>query len=323
MVGSGGPPVGAVGLGCMSMSPGYGSPDEREAVATIRRALDLGVTHLDTADSYGAGAGEEIVGRAIRGRRTEAFLATKVGFVRDEDGGFGVDARPERIRAALEGSLRRLGVDYVDLYYLHRVDSGVPVEESIGAIADLVREGKAARLGISETSAATIRRAHAVHPVSALQSEWSLVSRDVEADVVPTCRELGIALVPFSPLGRGLIAGAVRALDALATDDLRRIFPRFQGENLDRNVVLVERLAALARDRGATPGQLALAWLLHQGPDVLPIPGTARAAHLEENAAAAEIALTPGEVRLIEEALPATAVAGSRYPPELERLVGR
>lgn len=311
----GGLEAGRQGLGCMGMSQSYGAGDERESIATVHRALDLGVVLLDTADVYGAGANEELVGRAVADRRDRVVLATKFSLADP-------DRRPRGdaayVRQAAEASLRRLGVDHVDLYYQHRVDPTVPVEETIGAMAELVAEGKVRHLGMSEASAATIRRAHAVHPIAALQSEWSLWTRDVEADVVPTCRELGIGLVPFSPLGRGFLTGRVRSVDDLADDDVRRGLPRFAEENFARNTAIVEALRALAAERGVTAGQLALAWVHHQGPDVVPIPGTKRVAYLEENVAAADLELTDDDLRVIGAA--ASTVAGERYTPEMLEL---
>ncbi|MEV1120521.1 aldo/keto reductase [Actinosynnema sp. NPDC049800] len=299
----------------MGMSQSYGAGDEAGSIATIHRALDLGVTLLDTADVYGAGANEELVGRAIRGRRDEVVLATKFGLGDP-------DRRPRGdaayVKQALDASLRRLGVDHVDLYYQHRVDPDVPIEETVGAMAELVAEGKVRHLGLSEASAATIRRAHAVHPISALQSEWSLWTRDVEAEVAPTCRELGIGIVPFSPLGRGFLTGRVTSVADLAEDDMRRGLPRFAEENFARNTAIVDALRALAAERGVTAGQLALAWVHHQGEHVVPIPGTKRVEYLEENVAAAELQLDADELRAIEAAAP--AVAGDRYPPEFLRL---
>ncbi len=310
--------VGAQGLGCMGMSQSYGAGDERESIATVHRALDLGVTLLDTADVYGAGANEELVGRAIADRRDRVVLATKFALADP-------DRRPRGdaayVRQAAEASLRRLGVDHIDLYYQHRVDPEVPVEETVGAMAELVRQGKVRHLGLSEASAATIRRAHAVHPITALQSEWSLWTRDIEAEVLPTCRELGIGIVPFSPLGRGFLTGRVTSVDDLAEDDMRRGLPRFSPDNLARNNAIVAALRELAEERGATAGQLALAWVQHQGQDVVPIPGTKRVKYLEENVAAADLALSPGDLRAIEAA--ATTVAGERYTPEMMKMSNR
>ncbi|MFF1530981.1 aldo/keto reductase [Cellulomonas sp. NPDC058312] len=314
--------VSALGLGCMGMSEFYGatsapgSDQERESVATIHRALDLGVTLLDTADIYGPHTNERLVGRAIAGRRDEVVLATKFGVVRDPDaaGARRVDGRPEYVRAALDASLQRLGVDHVDLYYQHRVDPQVPVEETVGALAEAVAAGKIRHIGLSEAGADTIRRAHAVHPVTAVQTEYSLWTRDVEDAVLPTLRELGIGLVPYSPLGRGMLTGSITAATDLADDDFRRANPRFSGDAFDANRVLVERVQALAEDRGVTAAQLALAWVLAQGQDVVPIPGTRRVRYLEQNVAAADVRLTAEDLAALAAAVPPEAVAGDRYP---------
>ncbi len=306
--------VSALGLGCMGMSEFYGPSDEAEAVATIRRALELGIDFLDTADMYGRGANEELVGRAIRGRRDAVVLATKFGNVRHDDGSREVRGDPDYVRQACDASLRRLGVDHVDLYYQHRVDRRVPIEETVGAMAELVTAGKVRYLGLSEASPQTIRRAHAVHPISALQSEYSLWTRDPESGPLPTCRELGIGFVAYSPLGRGFLSGRIRSAADLAGDDFRRHNPRFQDPNLRRNLALVQTLEELAGARGCTPAQLALAWVLSRGPDVVPIPGTKRRRYLEENAAAAELELTAAELERLDEAFPPGAAAGERYP---------
>jgi aryl-alcohol dehydrogenase-like predicted oxidoreductase len=303
--------VSAQGLGCMGMSWAYGTGDETESVATIHRALDLGVTFLDTADAYGAGANEELVGRAIVDRRDEVVLATKFAIVFDADGNRSVNGRPEYVRQACDASLGRLGVDTIDLYYQHRADPKVPIEETVGAMAELVAAGKVRHLGLSEAAGDTIRRAHAVHPISALQSEWSLWSRDLEADEVPTARELGIGLVPYSPLGRGLLTGRITATDDLDRHDFRHTQPRFQGDNLARNLALVERVRALADEKGVTPGQLALAWVQALGEDVAPIPGTKRRTYLEENVAALDVDLSADDLARLGEL--SDGVAGERY----------
>jgi aryl-alcohol dehydrogenase-like predicted oxidoreductase len=305
----------AEGLGCMGMSEFYGSADEVEALATIHRALDLGVTMLDTADSYGPHKNEVLVGRAIADRRDDVVLATKFGIVRDPNDPTvrGVNGRPDYVVAACEASLRRLSVDHIDLYYQHRVDQDVPIEETVGAMASLIEAGKVRFLGLSEASAETIRRAHAVHPISALQSEYSLWSRDIEEEVLPTIRELRIGLVAYSPLGRGFLTGRIASPEDLEENDFRRHQPRFQGENLSRNLELVERVKELATEHQCTPGQLALAWVLHQGEDVIPIPGTKRRAYLEQNVEATEISLSGDDLARIDEVLPADGVAGTRY----------
>jgi aryl-alcohol dehydrogenase-like predicted oxidoreductase len=308
----------------MGMSQSYGRPDEAESLATLQRALDLGVTFLDTADVYGPFTNEELVGRAIRGRRDEVFLATKCGLVSDVVGKpMGVDGSPDHIRSACDASLRRLGVKTIDLYYLHRVDPRTPIEESVRAMAGLVEEGKVRFLGLSEVSARTLRRASAVHPITAVQSEYSLWTRDPETGVLPACRELGVGFVPFSPLGRGFLSGTVRTLEGLPADDFRRRLPRFGGTNLGRNLGLVDHLSSIAREKGCSPAQLALAWLLAQGDDLVPIPGTKRRKYLEENAAAVELSLSSSELARIETAVPKGAVAGERYAPESFALVER
>jgi aryl-alcohol dehydrogenase-like predicted oxidoreductase len=314
-LGRGGPAVSMLGLGCMSMSEFYGPTDEAEATRTIHRALDLGVTLLDTAPSYGLGANERLVGRAVAGRRDQVVVATKFGAVRDGTR-WSLDVRPERARQSIDESLRRLGVDHVDLYVMARRDPAVPVEETVGAMAELVAAGKVRHLGLSEVGAETLRRACAVHPVAALQSEYALWTRGIEAEILPAARELGVALMAYSPLGRGLLAGAITSEADLGAADLRRLLlPRFQGENLRRNLALVTGVRAVAEEVGATPAQVALAWVLAQGEDVVPIPGTARVRHLEENVAAAELALTDAQLRRLAEAVRPEAVAGERYEP--------
>ena len=305
--------VSKLGLGCMGMSEFYGTADASEAVATIRRALELGITFLDTADMYGRGANEELVGQAIRDRRDQVVLATKFGNVRNDDGTRGVRGDAEYVRQACDASLRRLGVDYVDLYYQHRVDFTVPIEETVGAMAELVRAGKVRYLGLSEASPETIRRAHAVHPISALQTEYSLWTRDPEDGPLPACRELGIGFVAYSPLGRGFLTGQIRSPEDLEEDDFRRNNPRFQGENFRRNLDLVARVEEIAREKGCTPAQLALAWVLARGDDIVPIPGTKRRRYLEDNAGAVDVELTPEELARLEAAFPKGATAGERY----------
>ncbi len=312
--------VSCLGLGCMGMSQAYGTAearDDTESIATVHRALDLGCTFIDTADAYGVGVNEELVGRALADRRDEAVLATKFGLLpgpgTSKGSPAGIDGSPEHVRAAIDASLARLGVDHVDLWYLHRLDRRVPIEETVGAMAEAVAAGKVGHLGLSEVSPATIRRAHSTHPIAAVQSEWSLWTRDPEAAVLPACRELGIGFVPFSPLGRGFLSGDLRSPDDFPPDDMRRALPRFQGENFDRNLELVAKVRELATARGATPSQLALAWLLAQGSDVAPIPGTKRRTRLEENLAAAELELSDDELRAIGDAFPPEVAAGERY----------
>jgi aryl-alcohol dehydrogenase-like predicted oxidoreductase len=315
--------VTAQGLGCMGMSEFYGEADEAESIATIHRALELGVTLLDTADQYGRGANEELVGRAIADRREQVVLATKFGIVRGDDPNErGVRGDPDYVRQACDASLARLGLDHIDLYYQHRVDPKVPIEDTVGAMAELVAAGKVRYLGLSEAGADTIRRAHAVHPITALQSEWSLWTRDLEADAVPACRELGIGIVAYSPLGRGFLTGRFTSTSDFGANDFRR-FGRFSEENLQHNLAIVEALRALAGERGVTAGQLALAWVTHRGDDVVPIPGTKRRRYLEENVAAAALELSEEDIAAIEVAVPADAVAGDRYPAQMMRLLGR
>jgi aryl-alcohol dehydrogenase-like predicted oxidoreductase len=321
-LGRGGLRVSALGLGCMSMSEFYGQSDEAESMATIQRALDLAVEFLDTADMYGVGRNEELVGRAIRGRRDRVVIATKFGIVRSADGGrLGISGKADYVRSACEASLRRLGVDVIDLYYQHRVDPKTPIEETVGAMAMLVKEGKVRHLGLSEAGAATIRRAHAVHPIAALQTEYSLWSRDPEDEILPTCRELGIGFVPYSPLGRGFLTGQIKRFEDLAADDFRRMNPRFQGENFEKNLELVRRVESLARAKGCLPSQLALAWVLAQGDDMVPIPGTTRRKHLEENVGALAVSLSAADLSSIDEAAPKGVAAGDRYTAEGMRAV--
>ena len=303
-----------MGLGCMGMSEFYGSTDEDEAIRTIRRALELGVTFLDTADMYGPFTNERLVGRAISGRRDDVQLATKFGNVRGEDGSrLGIRGDADYVRQACDASLERLGVEHIDLYYQHRVDKTVPIEETVGAMKELVEAGKVRYLGLSEASPETIRRAHAVHPITALQTEYSLWSRDPEARILPTVRELGIGFVAYSPLGRGFLSGRFRSPSDFPEDDFRRYHPRFQGENFERNIELVRRVEEMAEAKGVTAGQLALAWVLHRGHDIVPIPGTKHVQYLEENVAAADISLSEDDLRRLEEIAPAGVAAGDRY----------
>jgi aryl-alcohol dehydrogenase-like predicted oxidoreductase len=312
-----------LGLGCMGMSQSYGNPDDEESVATIHRALDLGVTLLDTADSYGPHTNERLVGAALKGRRAEAILATKFGQEFRPDGTRGVNGRPEYVRRACDDSLQRLGVDHIDLYYQHRVDADMPIEETWGALSELVGEGKVRFLGISEAAPATVRRAHAVHPIAAGQYEYSLFSRDPEAELLPVLRELGIGMVCYSPLGRGMLTGTLPADGEFGERDFRRQAPRFQGINLEHNLALAARIADLAAIKGVTPAQLALAWVLAQGDDLVVIPGTKRRAYLEQNVVATEIVLTPDELRRLDELAPAGVAAGDRYPPEMMARLGQ
>ena len=338
LLGGQGLDVSALGLGCMGMSFAYGSVEEPQGIATIHRALELGVTFVDTADIYGPETNERLVGQALRGRRDDVQLATKFGAYSLEDAGRGPDAstasrpesaapaagpdgRPEYVHRAVDRSLRRLGVDHIDLYYQHRVDRAVPIEETVGAMAELVRLGKVRFLGLSEASPDTIRRAHAVHPISAVQSEYSLWTRDMEAEVIPTLRELGIGFVSYSPLGRGFLTGQITSPDDLAEDDWRRSNPRFQGENFARNLELVDRVRDLAEGKGVTPAQLALAWVLSRGDDVVPIPGTTKPHRVEENVAALDVELTDEDLDRLDEAAPVGGAAGDRYAADMMRLV--
>jgi aryl-alcohol dehydrogenase-like predicted oxidoreductase len=322
-LGRSGPTVSALGLGCMGMSQFYGSSSDDESIETLHHALDRGVTLFDTADVYGPYTNEELLGRALKGRRSQAFIATKFGFVRDPQNPTApaVDGRPARVAQACEDSLRRLGIDYADLYYLHRADPKVPIEDTVGAMAQLVRAGKVRHLGLSEVSPQTLERAHAVHPITALQSEYSLWTRDPEDGVLEACERLGVGFVPFSPLGRGFLTGALKSPDDFAADDYRRTSPRFQGENFTKNLALVEKVKTLAADKGCSAAQLALAWVLAQGEHIVPIPGTRRLRNLDENLGALEVHLTDDELVEIDAVFPAGVSAGARYTEGMMRLV--